>query len=89
MAGLLSDARQTPTIAEFGEAALVCAVRVIADSAARANTSPIRIFMVNSFACDQPCCLAIAVVASVPPKPMVSIADEGTSTIAPFSRIAS
>ena len=35
------------------------------------------------------CCLAMAVVASVPPRPMVSIAEDGTITIAPFSRMAS
>ena len=34
-------------------------------------------------------CFAMAVVASVPPRPIVSIAQDGTITIAPFSRIAS
>jgi hypothetical protein len=34
-------------------------------------------------------CFVSEAVPSIPPKPIVSIADEGTITIAPFSRIAS
>ena len=34
-------------------------------------------------------CLAVATVARVPPRPILSIADEGTMTIEPLSRMDS
>ena len=47
------------------------------------------LFLLHSFSAHWPCCLPSDAVASDPPRPIVSTADDGTITIEPRSLIAS